>query len=114
MRAEGRTSLGVQSLNHRQLDGARSVHTKMEVNMGLLDDLLNKATGMAEGGDVHGAYDQVAGQVPQGTLADGLKQAFNSDQTPPFHQMLGGLFGQSSPDQKAGLLNRILGALGPG
>lgn len=63
--------------------------------------------------DVHGAFDQVAGKVSSDTLASGLAHAFNSDQTPPFEQMLSGLFGQSSPQQKAGLLNQIGSALGP-
>ena len=47
-------------------------------------------------------------------LAEGLAHAFKSDQTPPFEQMVSGLFGQSNPDQKAGLLNQLLAALGPG
>ncbi|MGH9442426.1 MAG: hypothetical protein ACRD16_09125 [Thermoanaerobaculia bacterium] len=86
--------------------------------MGLLDDLgdLAKqfAAGNAPAADVHSAYDQVSKAVPQGSLADGLAHAFNSDQTPPFGQMLANLFNQSSPDQKAGLLNQIIGRLGPG
>ncbi len=83
--------------------------------MGFLDDLLTQVTsGNAPVADVHDAYDQVAKAVPRSALAEGLAHAFNSDQTPPFEQMVSGLFGQSSPDQKAGLLNQILSALGPG
>jgi len=83
--------------------------------MGLLDDLLKQVTsGDAPAADVHSAFDQVAKAVPRGSLVDALTHAFNSDQTPPFEQMVSGLFGQSSPDQKAGLLNQILAALGPG
>ena len=83
--------------------------------MGLLDDLLKQVTsGSASTADVHAAYDQVAKAFPRGALAEGLAHAFNSDQTPPFEQMVSTLFGQSSPDQKAGLLNQILDALGPG
>ena len=82
--------------------------------MGLLDDLLSQVTGgNAAPADIHAAYDQVASDVPSGALADGLAHAFNSDQTPPFAQMVSGLFGQSNPDQKAGLINQILGSLGP-
>ena len=85
--------------------------------MGLLDDLgglVSKyASGNASADDVHAAYDQAARAVPQGALADGISHAFKSDQTPPFEQMIANLFNQSSPDQKAGLLNQILGALGP-
>ena len=86
--------------------------------MGLLDNLSNIAKQMAAGNasaaDVHSTFDQVAQAVPQSSLADGLAHAFNSDQTPPFEQMVSGLFNQSSPDQKAGLLNQLLGALGSG
>ncbi len=62
---------------------------------------------------MHSAYDRVAYDVPQSALADGISHAFRSDQTPAFEQMVGSLFGQSNPDQKAGLLNQILAALGP-
>ena len=86
--------------------------------MGLLDNLSKIAQQMASGNastaDVHSAYDQVAQVVPQGSLADGISHAFKSDQTPPFEQMVSGLFNQSNPDQKAGLLNQLLGSLGSG
>jgi hypothetical protein len=86
--------------------------------MGLLDtldDLVKQATGgHATEADVHKTYDQVATNSSQGQLADGLAHAFNSDKTPPFEQMLSGLFTKSGPDQKAGILNKILGSLGPG
>ena len=85
--------------------------------MGLIEELgglMNQyAAGNATSEDVHSAYDQVAHTVPRSQLADGISHAFQSDQTPPFEQMVSNLFGQSSPDQKAGLLNQILGALGP-
>jgi hypothetical protein len=85
--------------------------------MGLADELgqvlQNVLGGKASAADIHSAYDQVAGAVPHGELADSLSHVFNSDQTPPFEQMLGGLFGESSPDQKAGLLNQVLSSLGP-
>ena len=84
--------------------------------MGLLDNLSNIANELASGNasaaDVHSTYDQVAQAVPHAELADGLSAAFRSDQTPPFEQMVTGLFNQSSPDQKAGLLNQLLAALG--
>lgn len=79
-----------------------------------LGDLLKKATsGNAPAEDVHSAYDQVANAVPGGTIADGLSHAFRSDQTPPFEQMVSGLFHQSTPDQKAALLDHLMAALGP-
>jgi hypothetical protein len=79
-----------------------------------LGQLVNAvATGKASDADIHAAYDKVAGGVPKGDLAEGISHVFNSDQTPDFGQMVGGLFNQSSPEQKAALLNQFLGALGP-
>ena len=85
--------------------------------MGILDNLGNVlkqvTTSDATTSDVFAAFDHVAGVVPAGDLASGLAHAFQSDQTPPFEQMVAGLFGQSNPQQKAGLLNDLLAALGP-
>jgi len=88
--------------------------------MGLLDDIGKIAKRVAGGSasvadvDAYEEFDQVAGTLPQSTLAEGIAHAFKSDQTPEFGTMVTGLFGQSNPDQKAGLLNQLLGALGPG
>jgi len=85
--------------------------------MGLLDQLGQLAnqfkTGQATDDEVHSTYDRVAPQLPQGDLSSGISHVFNSPETPPFEQMLSGLFNNSNPTQKAGLLNQILGALGP-
>jgi hypothetical protein len=85
--------------------------------MGIFDNLSNllqqASTGNASEPEVHAAYDQVSQAVPQGVLADGLTHAFQSDQTPPFEQMLTELFSRSTPDQKAGILNRLMAAAGP-
>jgi hypothetical protein len=62
----------------------------------------------------HEDYSQVAGQAPPEAVAGGLSQAFRSESTPPFPEMLANLFQHSSPDQRAGLLNHLLGSLGPG
>jgi hypothetical protein len=42
-----------------------------------------------------------------------MAQAFRSDQTPPFGNMVGQLFGQADPNQRAGMLNHLIGAVGP-
>jgi hypothetical protein len=81
--------------------------------MGILDSLESLAGGGASSSE-EDAFDRAASSVPHATMAESLAHAFNSDQTPPFEQMLGGLFGNSDPDQKAGLLNQILGSLPPG
>jgi hypothetical protein len=80
---------------------------------GLGQVLQNVLGGKASDADVHSAFDKVASAAPQGELAAGLSHVFNSDQTPPFEQMVSGLFGKSSPDQKAGMLNQMISSLGP-
>ena len=57
-------------------------------------------------------FQKVAGAAPQEHIAGGLAEAFRSDQTPPFPQMLATLFSQSSGQQKAGLLSELLGSAG--
>ena len=59
-------------------------------------------------------YGRVAQNVPSGHLSDALSEAFQSSQTPPFGQMLGTLFGNSNPQQRAGILNQLLSSVGPG
>ncbi len=59
-------------------------------------------------------YSQVAQNAPQDVVAGGLSEAFNSNQTPPFPQMVSQLFGQSNGQQQAGLLNSLLASVGPG
>jgi hypothetical protein len=63
--------------------------------------------------NVHQDYEKVAQNAPQGSLAGGLSAAFNSDQTPPFGQMLGTLFSNSDPQQRAGILNQLISSAGP-
>ncbi len=58
-------------------------------------------------------YDQIAPQLPADVLSSGMAETFRSDQTPPFGDMVGQLFGQSSPQQRAGLLTQLLQSLGP-
>jgi hypothetical protein len=59
-------------------------------------------------------FERVSQSVPQQHLAGGLAEAFRSDQTPPFPQMLGNLFSQSNGQQRAGILNQLLGSVGGG
>ena len=59
-------------------------------------------------------YSRVAQSAPPSHLASGLAEAFRSDQTPPFGQMLSTLFGNSDGQQRAGILNQLLGTVGPG
>ena len=84
-----------------------------------LQEILQRYSGAGAGtaaapADPHGDYQQVARAAPADVVAGGLSQAFRSDQTPPFPQMLANLFGQSDPNQRAGVLNRLRSALEPG
>jgi hypothetical protein len=58
-------------------------------------------------------FSEVARNAPPETLQQGIAAAFHSDQTPPFSQMVGQLFGQASQQQQAGMVQQLLGALGP-
>ena len=59
-------------------------------------------------------FQSAAQSAPKEVVADGLSQAFRSNQTPAFPEMVSNLFSRSDPNQRAGLLNRLLGAVGPG
>lgn len=83
--------------------------------MGLLDILnqyVNPST--APTGDVMEHFDQVAQQAQPQDLGRGIAAAMRSDSTPPFGQMVGNLFGQSNPQQQAGVLNQLVQSIGPG
>ena len=78
--------------------------------MGLLD-ILQQAIGGNGSPEAH--LDKVTQQASTDEVGAGLAAAMRSDQTPPFGDMVGKLFGQSSPQQQAGVLNQILATLGP-
>lgn len=58
-------------------------------------------------------FDQVAQQAPAGSVSQGVAEAFRSDRTPPFPNMLAQMFGQSDPNTRAGILNQLIAAAGP-
>jgi hypothetical protein len=58
-------------------------------------------------------FDMVARNAPPAQISSGLAEAFRSDQTPPFGSMLGQMFGNSNGNVKAGILNMLIGAVGP-
>lgn len=81
-----------------------------------LGGLLQQYLGGSTGQSVDNAADhfqQVAQNAPPGLVSQGLAAAFRSDQTPPFAQMVGQLFGQANPQQQAGMLSQLLGSLSP-
>jgi|APFre7841882630_1041343.scaffolds.fasta_scaffold23134_3 hypothetical protein len=78
--------------------------------MGLMDMLTQAVSG--SGGAQQ--FDQITQNAPSDVLAKGLSAAFASDQTPAIGNMVGQLFGQSNGAQQAGMLNQLIGTLGPG
>jgi hypothetical protein len=58
-------------------------------------------------------YGQVAQHAPAEAVGDGLSAAFRSDQTPPFAEMVGKLFGNANPQQQSGMLGSLISGLSP-
>lgn len=81
-----------------------------------LGNLLQQYIGgaVANNGKAADDFDQVAQNAPRASIAQGIASALRSDQTPPFPQMVSQLFGQSNPDQRAGMLNNLIGGAGGG
>lgn len=79
-----------------------------------LGTLLSQFVGSGTAANATDQFDKVVQSAPPDLLSQGLSAMFHSDQTPPFGQMAAQLFGQSNPTQQAGMLNQILGGMGPG
>jgi hypothetical protein len=77
----------------------------------LLQQYIGGAAAPAD--QVENHFDQASQNAGGDLLSQGLAAAFRSDQTPAFGQMAGQLFGQSNPNQQAGMLNTILAGMGP-
>lgn len=63
--------------------------------------------------DTETDFDEVARQVSPDVLGSGIAQAFRSDQTPSFGDMIGSLLGGSNAQQRTGLLNQLIQTVGP-
>lgn len=79
---------------------------------GLLQQYLGAGAGQAAA-NAPDHFHQVAQAAPPDAVSHGLAEAFRSDQTPPFGQMVSQLFAQGTPEQKAGMLQQLLGSLNP-
>jgi hypothetical protein len=58
-------------------------------------------------------FDQISQSTPPESLGDALASMFRSNATPPFGDLVGNLFSQSNPQQRADALNHLVQALGP-
>jgi hypothetical protein len=85
------------------------------MNFGNLDlsKILDRYAGQDDPDGDHDDFDQVAQQAPPTVLSQGVAEAFRSDRTPPFPNMLGQMFGQSDPNTRAGILNQLIAVAGP-
>lgn len=63
--------------------------------------------------DTETDFDEVARHAPPELLGGGIADAFRSDRTPAFGDMVGNLFGGSSMSQRGGLLGQLVSTLGP-
>lgn len=79
-----------------------------------IGDILNRYAGGQQGDDIEQDFDQVARNTGSEDLEGDVADAFRSDQTPPFGEMVGQLFGNASPDQRVGLFSQLLTGAGPG
>ena len=78
-----------------------------------LGSLLSQFTGSGTAANAPDHFQQVSQSASPGLLSEGLAAMFHSDQTPPFGQTAGQLFGQANPSQQAGMLTQLLGGMGP-
>jgi hypothetical protein len=79
----------------------------------LLQKYLNVPAG-TPAADASSHFDQVAQHASPEVLGQGISDALRSDQTPPLGEMVSQIFSKANPQQQAGMLNQILGSLGPG
>lgn len=77
----------------------------------LLQQYIGGAAAPASQAEAH--FDQAAQNAPTDILSSGLAAMFRSDSTPAFGEMAGQLFGQSNPNQQAGMLNSLIAGMGP-
>ena len=66
-----------------------------------------------QGQQVERDFDDIAQNAPPEELSYGLSEAFRSDQTAPFGEMISQLFGNADTQQRTGMLNQLLSGVGP-
>jgi hypothetical protein len=70
-------------------------------------------TGVYSMRKVESDFVEISQQVSTEHVTNGLSEAFRSEQTPPFDQMVVQSFEQGDAQQRAGMLNQLLDAAGP-
>ena len=82
------------------------------MNWNDIGDILNQYS-QGQAGKADDDFDRVAPHAPRQAMSQGVAEAFRSPQTAPFPNMLGQMFGQAAPHQRANILNSLLATLGP-
>jgi hypothetical protein len=80
---------------------------------GLLQQYLGDSNAQT-GGNAADHFEQAAQHAPPAVVSQGLADAFRSDQTPSFGQLVGQLFGNANPQQRTGMIQQLLNGLGSG
>ena len=82
--------------------------------MGLLDALSQIANAINQNSQPQQSHvDEIVREAPRDTVREGLREAFDANDTPSLGEQVGQMFGQSSNQQQAGLINQVIQALGP-
>ncbi len=81
--------------------------------MGLLDILTQAMSQPNTHQEAENHFGKAMEHAPSDLLGGGLAEAFRSNQTPPIGDMVSQLFGQSNGQQQAGMLNSLMGSMGP-
>jgi hypothetical protein len=63
--------------------------------------------------DANDHFDQAAANAPTDLLSQGIQALFQSNQTPPFPQLVGQMFGGGNQPQQSGMVNQLLATVGP-
>lgn len=71
------------------------------------------ASASSPGANAAADFGKIAEQAPASAVSGGLSEAFRSESTPPFGEMIAQLFEQSDATQRAGILNHLIAAAGP-
>ncbi len=80
----------------------------------ILQQYLGNNANTQAGRAIDDDFDQVAQNAPRSAMAQGMTDVLRSDQTPPFAQMVSQMFDRSDATQRAGMVNQLLGGMGPG
>ena len=80
--------------------------------MGLLDALSQIANAISQNSQPQQSHvDEIVREAPRDTVREGLREAFDANDTPSLGEQVGQMFGQSSNQQQAGLINQVIQAL---